>query len=546
MMLPGRPLRDRRWAAPALAVLAAGIWAALAAVGALTLLDAVAGALAAAAGLLAAGPLERALRRRALDPDRPARPEPPAAPRGDAAPDAGAAAVEAVSALLRRLAPALGAVRLVIWEHDAGTDRLAPVYASHRPPDTVPAAGDPVAWALRQGQPLRLEGVPGWAVGPTTAAPLTDRLVLTAEGDQGPPDPEAVADAAAIAGDFLALGERERRAAALASRFERLMAFLEALPAGAEAERFPDELARALGEMADADGAVVAAWHGDRGQVLATWGTGGGPAPGTYFGVMDGDLAMAARAGAAIRRDRTGRPPILAHAGERWARPPRHLCVVPLVDASGTAGGVCAFWGGAEPEDAAIQLVRALGPMLALQLRHSTDVARFRQSAHEDALTGLRNRAALEERLVDERNRFHRYRRPLSLLVLDLDHFKRINDTWGHPAGDAVLQRVADIVRATIREADVAFRFGGEEMVVLLPETMLAPAADVAERIRRAVGMALIEWGGHHIPVTLSVGVSCCPEAVDDPDRLLKSADQALYASKNAGRNRVTVAQSTT
>ena len=320
------------------------------------------------------------------------------------------------------------------------------------------------------------------------------------------------------------------------------MAFIEALPAGA-AERFPDELARALAEMAEAEGAVVAAWQEERGRVLATWGTGGGPAPGTYFGVMDGELAMAARAGDVIRRDRTGRAPILAHAGERWSRPPRHLRVVPLVDASGATGGVCAFWGGTEPEESVVQLVKALGPMLALQLQHSTDLARFRQSAHEDALTGLRNRAALEERLADERHRFHRYRRPVSLLVLDLDHFKRINDTWGHPAGDAVLQRVADIVRATIRDADVAFRFGGEELVVLLPETMLLPARDVAERVRKAVGMALIEWGGHHIPVTLSVGVSSCPETVQDPDRLLRSADEALYASKRAGRNRVTVAQ---
>lgn len=436
----------------------------------------------------------------------------------------------------------MGATRVIVWELDPESGLLVPLHASDDPPPPVPAAGDPVTWALTEGRPLRLDRSPPWAIGPVTAAPVSAGVAITAEGEGVTPPPAFVADAAAVIGAFLRVLDRERRAVGRADRFDRFMDFLKGLPGGGEAERFPEVLARAVAEMAAADGAAVAAWDGDRGRVLATWGTGGGPARGTYFAIMDGELAHAARAGSTIRRTGLVRAPVLAHAGERWSPTPACLTAVPLSDATGTTRGVIAFWGDAPPDDAAVHLVEALASLLALQLQHSTDLVRFRERAHEDALTGLRNRAALEERLADERHRFHRYRRPVSLLVLDLDHFKRVNDTWGHPAGDAILQRVADILRGTIRDADVAFRFGGEELIVLLPETMRREAGEVAERIRNAIAAAVVEWGGERIPLTVSVGVSSCPETVEDPGELVKSADEALYVSKREGRNRVTVA----
>ncbi len=452
-----------------------------------------------------------------------------------------------VSAILRRLAPWLGATRLVVWERDAENALLRPLHGSHELPAPVPAAGDPVAWALDQAQPLRLDRTPVWARGPTTAAPLEGGRVLTAESEDTTPDPYALAHAADLVAPVLALHERERRAAALGGRFDRFVAFLSTLPSGAIAEDFPDELARAVGEMADADGAIVAACADDSaggggGQVLASWGTGGGPARGTYYGIGDGDLAVAARVKEVVRRDPAGRMPVLAQPGEKWARPPKYRVALPLVDSSGHPRGVIAIWGDVPAGEVTIELLRGLAPLLALQLQHSTDLVRFRQAAHEDALTGLANRAALEARLTEERNRFHRYRRPVSLLVLDLDNFKYINDTWGHAAGDTVLQRVAEIVRRTIREVDFAARFGGEELVVVLPETMRREAGEVAERIRAAIEQAVIEWNGQRLAVTGSIGVSSCTETVDEPDKLMKSADAALYAAKDAGRNRVTVA----
>lgn len=451
-----------------------------------------------------------------------------------------------VSVILLRLAPWLGASRLIVWERDVEKGLLRPLHGSHDLPAPVPAAGDPVAWALDQAQPLRLDRTPVWARGPSTAAPLEGGRVLTAEADDASPDPHALAHASDLLAPVLALHERERSAAALGGRFDRFVAFLSTLPSGASAETFPDELARAIGEMADADGALVAACAADGaggGQVLASWGTGGGPAPGTYFGVGDGDLAAAARVREVIRRDPAGRMPVLAQAGEKWTAAPRYRVAVPLVDASGRPRGVIAIWGDVPAGEVTIDLLRGLAPLLALQLQHSTDLVRFRQAAHEDGLTGLANRAALEARLTEERSRFHRYRRAVSLFVLDLDHFKHINDTWGHAAGDTVLQRVAEIVRSTIREVDFPARFGGEELVVVLPETMRREAGEVAERVRVAIERAVIEWNGQRIPVTASIGVSSCTETVDEPDMLLKSADAALYASKEAGRNRVTIAE---
>src|SRR5690606_6303318 len=129
--------------------------------------------------------------------------------------------------------------------------------------------------------------------------------------------------------------------------------------------------------------------------------------------------------------------------------------------------------------------------------------------------------------------------RPLSLLVIDLDHFKSINDRFGHEAGDDVLCRTARIIEGSIRDIDTAARFGGEEFVVLPPETDVASALDVAERIRATLAESDIESGGRTIPVRASIGVSSCPALVALPADLISSADAALYRAKEDGRNRV-------
>ncbi len=170
--------------------------------------------------------------------------------------------------------------------------------------------------------------------------------------------------------------------------------------------------------------------------------------------------------------------------------------------------------------------------------------ARLERLAVEDGLTGLLNHRRFRELLRDESVRAARLGRPFALLMLDADHFKRYNDTLGHPAGDAMLRRVAGVLRATVRASDRVARYGGEEFAVLLPETDAEAAAAIAERVRDAIeetcagGEALT--GGTVAPaVTASIGVAAWPDDAGDGDALLEAADRATYAAKQAGRNRV-------
>lgn len=160
--------------------------------------------------------------------------------------------------------------------------------------------------------------------------------------------------------------------------------------------------------------------------------------------------------------------------------------------------------------------------------------------ARRDALTGLHNRRSADERLHDEVARVRRHGRPLSALVIDIDHFKRINDKHGHAVGDAVLCQIAQRLPRLLRATDFVARQGGEEFLVLLPATSDTQAREVAEKLRRAIELEPVEPVG---AVTASVGVATLtPEHEIDPVALLRRADDALYAAKRHGRNRVAMA----
>jgi len=164
--------------------------------------------------------------------------------------------------------------------------------------------------------------------------------------------------------------------------------------------------------------------------------------------------------------------------------------------------------------------------------------------ARIDALTGIANRRHFLEFAEIEWSRLERYERPLSLLMIDIDNFKAINDRFGHDAGDKALTLVARICANTRRHADIAGRIGGEEFAVLLPETPLLQAQMVAERLRLAISKDEIVLDGGCIKLTISVGVAETAPDVADFAHLMKRADRALYAAKTAGRNRVALAQS--
>jgi two-component system, cell cycle response regulator len=158
-----------------------------------------------------------------------------------------------------------------------------------------------------------------------------------------------------------------------------------------------------------------------------------------------------------------------------------------------------------------------------------------------DPLTGLNNRRYLESHLAGLLDQAAQRGRPVSAMILDIDHFKKVNDSWGHDAGDEVLRVFAARVKHAVRGADLMCRFGGEEFVVVMPDTRQAVAKIVAERIRAAIAGAPfpIDKGARTIPVTVSIGLAESRRD-DAPDALFRRADQALYQSKKDGRNRVT------
>jgi diguanylate cyclase (GGDEF)-like protein len=161
-----------------------------------------------------------------------------------------------------------------------------------------------------------------------------------------------------------------------------------------------------------------------------------------------------------------------------------------------------------------------------------------------DGLTQLANHRAFQERLREEFRRAQRYDDPMALILMDVDHFKAINDTHGHLAGDEVLHRVAQALRSAVRETDFVARYGGEEFGVLLPKTHLAGALTVAERMSQSL-RAVRAQADAAIRVTASFGVSGFPgRGVTTAEQLLKTADEALYRSKREGRNKISLFQS--
>ena len=157
----------------------------------------------------------------------------------------------------------------------------------------------------------------------------------------------------------------------------------------------------------------------------------------------------------------------------------------------------------------------------------------------QDPLTGALNRRGLEERLTSEMSRFQRYGRPWSLIMIDIDHFKKVNDTFGHPAGDAVLKELVNRLSPLLRKTDSLARYGGEEFAVLMPETEAENAQGVAQKLRQAIEMTEFLHRGRDVPVTISLGVSQVREKDLEPQAVISRADKALYAAKKGGRNMV-------
>lgn len=185
-------------------------------------------------------------------------------------------------------------------------------------------------------------------------------------------------------------------------------------------------------------------------------------------------------------------------------------------------------------------------PMVRAELRAAehriheleAELARMRELVCEDQLTGSLNRRGLASVLEHTLARAGRNQSPVSVALLDIDDFKKLNDTYGHAAGDAALVHLVRVAKSTLREMDVVGRFGGEEFLIVLPDTRLEDAMQAIARVQSALRRHVFTHGAARLPLTFSAGVTLC-RAGDDQDAVVHRADTALYQAKNAGKNRV-------
>jgi diguanylate cyclase (GGDEF)-like protein len=188
-------------------------------------------------------------------------------------------------------------------------------------------------------------------------------------------------------------------------------------------------------------------------------------------------------------------------------------------------------------------LVSLFADQAALAIEKARLYAEVQRLATVDEVTGLLNRRGLWEFGRREFERSRRFSRPLAVIFLDIDHFKQVNDTYGHAIGDQVLRTLCDRLRANTREVDVVARYGGEEFVILLPEVETPLATQVAERLRRSMAEAPAVTDQGPVKVSISLGVVQMRNEIHDLATLIDLADQAMFAAKQNGRNRVEVLQ---
>jgi diguanylate cyclase (GGDEF)-like protein len=197
-------------------------------------------------------------------------------------------------------------------------------------------------------------------------------------------------------------------------------------------------------------------------------------------------------------------------------------------------------------DDADLETIQSFAGQAAVAIDNVLLHQEAQRLSVTDGLTGLGNYRFFQQTLAREVDRAARFGRPLSLLMLDLDRFKQVNDEHGHQVGDAVLVQVADRIREEVREVDEVARYGGEEFVVVLPETGLEGAQHLADRICERLRARPLHTAAGDLVVTVSIGVAVYPEHGDSPASLVRAADQALYVAKGEGRDRWRIAAALT
>ena len=345
-----------------------------------------------------------------------------------------------------------------------------------------------------------------------------------------------------ISGLQAALRSSEAEHRALATEQIGLANVATAVATGAQPTEVFDQVAREVATLLGAEAGGVARFDGEEHATLV----GGWAAlpslqsePGTVLQLDAGEsvTGQVRRTGRTARIDDYDLIPGAASRAESVGR--RSSIAAPVHVAGelwGTVGAISirkdAFSG------AAGERLERFAGLVALAIANAESQRQLTELASRDPLTGVANRRVFTERLSEEISRARRHGVRLCLALFDIDHFKRVNDTFGHPAGDAVLIRMAEILAAQARSEDVVARIGGEEFAWILPETELDGAVTAVERVRLTVETEDFPEVGS---LTVSCGIAAFDE--DDPDRLTATADEALYRAKREGRNRCVVAQ---
>jgi diguanylate cyclase (GGDEF)-like protein len=218
--------------------------------------------------------------------------------------------------------------------------------------------------------------------------------------------------------------------------------------------------------------------------------------------------------------------PITSQAGHMY----QNITIFPLASLTGQVEQVCLVI-----YDVTDEAVSRLG-MQSLN-------SQLEKVSRVDGLTGLYNRRFWEEQFVMEYKRDKRSESPSALVMVDIDNFKKVNDTYGHPAGDEVIKKLAEVIKKATRETDISGRYGGEEFAIILPDTPVANVEFVAERIRRLVEKCTVVYDEIDIKFTISIGIAGFKHSHKDSIQWLDSADKALYQAKASGKNRVILAE---
>lgn len=219
----------------------------------------------------------------------------------------------------------------------------------------------------------------------------------------------------------------------------------------------------------------------------------------------------------------------------------RHRCSYQLILLDKNIGELI-FYRNSKFTDKEIKQLETMIAALIYPLHNALLYKRAVEKAHRDPVTGVNNRAAMDSALIQEINHARRHRTPLSLIVIDIDKFKQINDTYGHIAGDAILKRVAECMAESVRGSDIIYRYGGEEFVVVLRSTKKPGAKLLAERILKAVESTHYQYDDIDVQITASAGLAMIKKG-DTVQSLLERSDKALYQAKEQGRNCVVVAE---